>query len=84
MNRSQLIYHRCTCYNLYIFKKYIIIQFFCPRISRGQRKVRIRHSGNGNFRAGFQPTSLSSMLNKDRQTSEFFCNVKNKFRLAVS
>jgi hypothetical protein len=31
-----------------------------------------------NFRARSYPTSLSSMINKDRKISEFFCNIKRK------
>ena len=37
-----------------------------------------RYGRNGNFRMGSHRTSLLSVLNKDRQISEFFCNVKKK------
>lgn len=36
-----------------------------------------------NFRTGSHPASLLSVLNRGRQISEFFCNVKRKCVLAV-
>ena len=55
------------------------------QLSLGHSEVRPRGGGNGHFRAGSHRTSFSFMLNKGRQISEFFCNVKKKkCMLAVS
>lgn len=45
------------------------------RISLGQSKVRLSCGRNAKFRAGSHPTSLQSVLNKGRHSSEFFFNV---------
>ena len=52
--------------------------------SRSPRVQRPRYGRNGNFRTGSHPTSLLSVLNRGRQISEFFGNVKRKCVLAVS
>ena len=54
------------------------------KISLGHSKVRPRCGRNGNFRTEPLLAGLSSVLNRGRQNSEFFCCVKRKCMLAVS
>lgn len=44
----------------------------------GQSKVRPTHDRNGNFRVGSHSDSLSFVLNRDRQISEFFSIFKKR------
>ncbi|EDL90558.1 rCG63192 [Rattus norvegicus] len=66
--------HQATFF-VYAYKGRQISEF---KDSPRQREFRpsARHGRNDNFRVGFDPTSLSSVLNRGRQISEFFCNVK--------
>jgi hypothetical protein len=54
------------------------------KINLGHRESRPRCGRNGNFRTGSHTGSLLFMLNRGRQISEFFCNVKSKCALAFS
>jgi hypothetical protein len=47
-------------------------------------RFRLRCARNGNLRVGSHPVILSSVLNKSKHISEFFCNVKKKDVLAIS
>jgi hypothetical protein len=50
------------------------------RISLGQSKVIPIHDKHGNFKTGSHPATLASLLNQDRQISEFFCRVKIRIK----
>ena len=67
------------CFSVYAYKGRQISEFM---ISLGQSQVRLRLGGNGHFRAGSLANSLSSVLSKGRQISEFFCNIKEKYFLS--
>ena len=46
------------------------------RVGLGLSQVRPRCGRSGNFRTGSSPASLTSVLHRGRQISEFFYNVK--------
>ena len=47
-------------------------QISALRICLGQRRIRPRCGRNDNFKTGSHPASLSSVLNRGRQGSEFY------------
>jgi hypothetical protein len=58
---------------VYIYKGRHIPEF---RVSLGQSRVRLPRCGRSdNFRMWFHLASLSFVLDRSRQISEFFCNV---------
>jgi hypothetical protein len=62
---------------VYVFKGRQIPEF---RVSLGQSKVRPRCGRHGNFSMKPHPASFGAVFNRGRQISEFFCNVKRKYK----
>jgi hypothetical protein len=53
------------------------------KVSLGHTESRTGCSRNNNFRTGSHPDSVASMLNRGRQISEFFCNVRRNVCLVL-
>lgn len=65
------------------------ISQFVKKIQRGDssvqgHRVKPRRDRNGNFSTGSHPASLLAVFNRGNKISEFFCNVKRTYMLAVS